>query len=80
DTLGVTNQDIAYHTRCVRAGSRELFVIADMPFMTYSSPNDTCKNAAELMRAGANMVKLEGGEWLFESIEALTQQGIPVCG
>lgn len=80
DTLGVTNQDIAYHTRCVRAGSRELFVIADMPFMTYSSPNDTCKNAAELMRAGANMVKLEGGEWLFESITALTQQGIPVCG
>ena len=80
DTLGVTNQDIAYHTRCVRAGSRELFVIADMPFMTYSSVNDTCKNAAELMRAGANMVKLEGGEWLYDSIKALTQQGIPVCG
>ena len=80
DTLGVTNQDIAYHTRCVRAGSRELFVIADLPFMTYSSVSDTCKNAAELMRAGANMIKLEGGEWLYESIKALTQQGIPVCG
>ncbi|MCQ8889195.1 3-methyl-2-oxobutanoate hydroxymethyltransferase [Pseudoalteromonas carrageenovora] len=80
DTLGVTNQDIAYHTRCVRAGSRELFVIADLPFMTYSSVSDTCKNAAELMRAGANMVKLEGGEWLYDSIKTLTQQGIPVCG
>ena len=80
DTLGVTNQDIAYHTRCVRAGSRELFVIADLPFMTYSSVSDTCKNAAELMRAGANMIKLEGGEWLYESIKTLTQQGIPVCG
>ena len=32
------------------------------------------------MRAGANMIKLEGGEWLYESIKALTQQGIPVCG
>ena len=80
DTLGVTNQDIAYHTRSVRAGSRDLFVIADMPFMTYSNPEQSCKNAAELMRAGANMVKLEGGEWLYDSIVALTQQGIPVCG
>jgi 3-methyl-2-oxobutanoate hydroxymethyltransferase len=80
DTLAVTNQDIAYHTRCVRAGSRELFVVADMPFMTYSNVADTCKHAAELMRAGANMVKLEGGEWLYESIQALTKQGIPVCG
>ncbi|MBE0365233.1 3-methyl-2-oxobutanoate hydroxymethyltransferase [Pseudoalteromonas ulvae UL12] len=80
DTLAVTNQDIAYHTRCVRAGAPDTFVIADMPFMTYSNVADTCKHAAELMRAGANMVKLEGGEWLYNSIHALTQQGIPVCG
>ncbi|BBN82735.1 3-methyl-2-oxobutanoate hydroxymethyltransferase [Pseudoalteromonas sp. A25] len=80
DTLSVSNNDIAYHTRCVRAGSKELFVIADMPFMTYSNPTQTCENAAQLMRAGANMVKLEGGEWLLDSIRALTQQGIPVCG
>lgn len=80
DTLAVTNQDIAYHTRCVRAGAKDTFVIADLPFMTYSSPADACNNAAELMRAGANMVKLEGGEWLYPAIELLTQQGIPVCG
>ncbi|WP_105169229.1 3-methyl-2-oxobutanoate hydroxymethyltransferase [Pseudoalteromonas sp. T1lg23B] len=80
DTLAVTNSDIAYHTRCVRAGSKELFVVADMPFMTYANPTQACENAAELMRAGANMVKLEGGEWLLDSIKALTQQGIPVCG
>ncbi|AIY64719.1 3-methyl-2-oxobutanoate hydroxymethyltransferase [Pseudoalteromonas piratica] len=80
DTLAVTNQDIAYHTRCVRAGAKDTFVIADMPFMTYSNPADACHNAAELMRAGANMVKLEGGEWLYPAIESLTQQGIPVCG
>ena len=80
DTLAVTNQDIAYHTRCVRAGAPDTFVIADMPFMTYSNVADSCKHAAELMRAGANMVKVEGGEWLYDSIQALTQQGIPVCG
>ena len=56
------------------------FVIADMPFMSYPNPEKACENAAQLMRAGANMVKLEGGEWLHDSIKALTQQGIPVCG
>ncbi|CCQ11440.1 3-methyl-2-oxobutanoate hydroxymethyltransferase [Pseudoalteromonas luteoviolacea B = ATCC 29581] len=80
DTLSVTTDEIAYHTRCVRAGSKSLFVVADMPFMSYSTPQQACENAATLMRAGANMVKLEGGEWLIESIQKLTQQGIPVCG
>ncbi|ATD07717.1 3-methyl-2-oxobutanoate hydroxymethyltransferase [Pseudoalteromonas piscicida] len=80
DTLAVTTDNIAYHTRCVRAGSKELFVIADMPFMSYSDPQSACQNAATLMRSGANMVKLEGGEWLYDSIALLTQQGIPVCG
>ncbi|ASD65949.1 3-methyl-2-oxobutanoate hydroxymethyltransferase [Pseudoalteromonas piscicida] len=80
DTLAVTTDDIAYHTRCVRAGSKALFVIADMPFMSYSDPQSACQNAATLMRSGANMVKLEGGEWLYDSIALLTQQGIPVCG
>jgi 3-methyl-2-oxobutanoate hydroxymethyltransferase len=51
-----------------------------MPFMSYANVQQSCENAAKLMRAGANMVKLEGGEWLYDSIEALTQQGIPVCG
>ncbi|TMP36733.1 3-methyl-2-oxobutanoate hydroxymethyltransferase [Pseudoalteromonas rubra] len=80
DTLAVTTADIAYHTRCVRAGSKELFVVADMPFMSYANPAQACENAAVLMRSGANMVKLEGGEWLLDSIRLLTQQGIPVCG
>lgn len=80
DTLSVTTEEIAYHTRCVRAGSASLFIVADMPFMSYANPTQSCENAAKLMRAGANMVKVEGGEWLYESIQALTQQGIPVCG
>lgn len=79
DTLNVTTDNIAYHTRCVRAGSDALFVMADMPFMTYSTPEQACEHAAKLMRAGANMVKLEGGQWLCDTITRLTQQGIPVC-
>ncbi len=79
DTLAVTNQQIAYHTRCVKAGTKRALVIADMPFMTYSSPADALKNSHELMAAGANMVKLEGGDWLYETIEKLTQNGVAVC-
>lgn len=78
-TLPVTTDEVAYHTRCVRAGAPEAFVIADMPFMTYPDPATACFEAAELMRAGANMVKLEGGEWLIETVQDLTRHGIPVC-
>lgn len=78
-TVPVTNQDIAYHTACVRRGAPEAFVIADMPFMTYASVTQACEQAAELMRAGANMVKLEGGEWLTDTVCALTTRGVPVC-
>lgn len=80
DTLGVTTQEIAYHTKCVRSGANRAFVVADMPFMSYSSPELTYKNAASLMRAGASMVKLEGGEWLLETIKGLVERSVPVCG
>jgi len=79
-TLAVTNEQIAYHTKCVRAGASNALVIADMPFMTYTSVEETMKNAHQLMAAGANMVKMEGGDWLYETIGRLTQNGIPVCG
>src|SRR5690554_1785267 len=78
-TVPVTTDDIAYHTRCVRRGAPDAFVVADMPFMTYSTPEQACIEAAVLMRAGANMVKLEGGEWLIETVTALTTRGVPVC-
>ena len=80
DTLAVTVDNIAYHTRSVRSGTDRAFVIADMPFMSYSSPNSTYENAAQLMAAGASMVKLEGGTWLCETISGLNQRGVPVCG
>lgn len=80
DTLGVTIDDIAYHTRAVRKGSQRAFVMADMPFMSYATPEQTYQNAAQLMSAGANMVKLEGGDWLQDTIEGLNLRGVPVCG
>lgn len=80
DTLSVTNEQIAYHTKCVRAGVDNALIIADMPFMTFSAPDVALKNAHELMAAGANMVKIEGGAWLYDTIAQLTQNGVPVCG
>ena len=80
DTLSVSTQEIAYHTKCVRSGANRAFVIADMPFMSYSSPDVAYKNAASLMKAGASMVKLEGGEWLLDTIKGLVERSVPVCG
>ncbi|MDW1629682.1 3-methyl-2-oxobutanoate hydroxymethyltransferase [Vibrio sp. Y176] len=79
DTLPVTVDDIAYHTRCVRAGSPNCLLMADMPFMSYTTPEQACENAATLMRAGANMVKIEGGDWLFDTVKMLTERSVPVC-
>ena len=79
DTLPVTNDDIAYHTRCVRRGIKRALLIADMAFMTYATPEQAMTNATLLMQAGANMVKVEGGHWLLETITKLTERGIPVC-
>ncbi|WP_434144621.1 3-methyl-2-oxobutanoate hydroxymethyltransferase [Photobacterium leiognathi] len=79
DTLPVTVEDIAYHTRSVRAGSPNALLMADMPFMSYATPEQACENAAKLMRAGANMVKLEGGAWLADTISMLAERAVPVC-
>ena len=79
DTLPVTVDDIAYHTRCVRAGSPNCLLMADMPFMSYTTPEQACENAAKLMRAGANMVKIEGGDWLADTVKMLTERSVPVC-
>lgn len=78
-TLPVTMDEMVYHTKCARRGAPKCFLIGDMPFMSYGTPTQACENAAALMRAGANMVKLEGGEWLTETIKNMTTQGIAVC-
>lgn len=78
-TLPVTIQDMAYHTRCVTAARTRAFVIADMPFASYASPEQALANAALLMQTGgAQMVKLEGAK--TAAIKFLVEQGIPVCG
>ncbi|WP_427978946.1 3-methyl-2-oxobutanoate hydroxymethyltransferase [Agarivorans sp.] len=80
DTLAVTIDDIAYHTRCVARGTTQAMIVADMPFMSYATPEQSYQNAAQLMQAGAQMVKLEGGEWLSSTIKGLVERGVPVCG
>jgi 3-methyl-2-oxobutanoate hydroxymethyltransferase len=80
-TLPVTLRDIVYHVQCVARGSSRAFIIGDMPFGTFQvSPEDTLRNGAAIMAAGAHMVKIEGGRPMLETIEFLTDRGIPVCG
>jgi 3-methyl-2-oxobutanoate hydroxymethyltransferase len=78
-TLPVTMADMIYHMQCVKRGNQNAFLIADMPFMSYSSEAQTLDNAAALMRAGAQMVKLEGGAWISSTTRLLAERGIPVC-
>ena len=79
-TQSVTLEQMAYHTGCVARGRRGAFVLADLPFGSYeASPQQAFESAAVLMRAGAQMVKLEGGGVLAETVRFLTDRGIPVC-
>lgn len=78
-TLPVTVEDMVYHTAAVRRGNKHAFILTDLPFMTYATLNDALVNSKTVMQAGAQMVKLEGGAWLSETVEVLTRNGIPVC-
>lgn len=78
-TLPVTLHDILYHLEGVKRGNTGSLLMGDMPFMTYYSEGLTLDNAAQLMRAGAHIVKLEGGRWIAESTRRLVERGIPVC-
>lgn len=78
-TLPVTIRDMVYHARCVSNVRRRAFIIADLPFMSYTTPVIAAKNAAKLMQlGGAQMVKLEGPR--IDCVSFLADQGIPVCG
>jgi 3-methyl-2-oxobutanoate hydroxymethyltransferase len=78
-TLPVSLADVAYHTASVARGNRTAFLIADMPFGTYATPEATFNHAVQLMQAGAQMVKLEGGAWLVDTVRFLTERAVPVC-
>jgi 3-methyl-2-oxobutanoate hydroxymethyltransferase len=80
-TLPVSLDDVVYHTRCVAAGCARALLVADLPFGSYqASPEAAYASAVAAMRAGAQMVKLEGGAWLAPTVAFLVTRGIPVCG
>ena len=78
-TLPVNVADMAYHTAAVRRTNQHSFIMTDLPFMSYATVNDALINAKTVMQAGAQMVKIEGGAWLSETVQTLTRNGIPVC-
>lgn len=79
-TVPVTVNDIIYHTRNVRRGLRRPFLVADMPFMSYTNPQQALENSVLLMQeGGAMMIKLEGGEDQMEIVQYLARHDIPVC-
>jgi 3-methyl-2-oxobutanoate hydroxymethyltransferase len=81
DTLSVTVDDMAHHTAAVARARPKAMVVADMPWMSYHvCREETVRNAARLLRAGASAVKLEGGRKRLEAIGAIIDAEIPVMG
>jgi 3-methyl-2-oxobutanoate hydroxymethyltransferase len=79
-TVPVSMDDMIYHTRLVARGSQTALLMADMPFASYATVEQGVYNAARLMQeGGAQIVKLEGGGWLAETVRQLSRNGIPVC-
>lgn len=79
-TLPVSLRDMCYHTENVARGTENAMIVADLPFGAYQQSKEQAFAAsAELMAAGAHMVKLEGGVWMAETTEFLQMRGIPVC-
>lgn len=80
-TLPVSLDEMVYHTQMVQRGNSNAWCVADMPFMSDTTLEQTMLTAARLMKeGGANMVKLEGGVRVLDSVRALSQIGVPVCG
>lgn len=78
-TLPVTLDDICYHTRCVARAKGRSLLMADLPFMSNATTERMLNDAGELMRAGAELVKVEGEAWMAEGIREMTRRGVPVC-
>ncbi len=79
-TVPVTVADIIYHSKTVARGLRRAFLVADMPFMSYTDPAQALDNAVRLMQeGGAMMIKLEGGAGQVDIVAYLARHDIPVC-
>ena len=78
-TIPVTMEQMIYHVEAVARGNKKSLIIGDLPFMTYATPEDAMRNCMRIMQAGAQMVKLEGGAWLADTVRMLSERGVPVC-
>ena len=78
-TLPVTMDQLIYHLECVARGNVNSHIMADMPFMSYSTDELALENATKLMQNGAHSVKIEGGSWICKMTSTLAERGIPVC-
>ncbi|XLM21798.1 3-methyl-2-oxobutanoate hydroxymethyltransferase [Chromobacterium piscinae] len=79
-TLPVSEDEMAYHIRCVARGAKNALILGDMTFGAYQqSPQQAFAHAARLLQAGAHMVKLEGGAYMAETTRFLVERGVPVC-
>ncbi len=82
-TLPVTIEDMLYHVAAVKRGTEHAemqpLIMADMPFMSFATQEETLRNAGQLMRAGAQLVKIEGGRELAERVTRLHENGVPCC-
>jgi 3-methyl-2-oxobutanoate hydroxymethyltransferase len=83
-TAGVTLETMVYHTESVVRGLRRVqgtaWVIGDLPFGSYhESKEQAMRSAAQLLHAGAHMIKLEGGGWTADTVRFLVERGVPVC-
>jgi 3-methyl-2-oxobutanoate hydroxymethyltransferase len=80
-TVRVTMTEMVHHTKAVVRGSERALVVADMPFLSYATPDEALENAGRFLReAGAQAVKVEGGVRSARIIETLVRAGIPVMG
>lgn len=80
-TVPVTVEDMLHHAKAARRGAPQSFIVADLPFLSYATKDDALRNAGRFLKeAGADAVKLEGGEEVAPVIEALVTAGIPVMG
>ncbi|ROR32876.1 3-methyl-2-oxobutanoate hydroxymethyltransferase [Inmirania thermothiophila] len=79
-TVPVTVEQMVYHTACVARARRRALLVADLPFLSYTTPEQALASSARLMQeGGAQMVKLEGGATQLATVEALAARGVPVC-
>lgn len=80
DTTSVTLDEMVFHTRSVRRGVQQALLVSDLPFATYDTPSQAVASGRELIRAGADVVKLEGGAEKADCVRALREEGIAVIG